>query len=354
MYKKLEEVETRYEELSTLLSDPEIISDRKKYETLIKEHSSLTELVRAYREYKGISQQVLDNKELLKESDPEMRGLAKSELEELEPKLEELDSQLRILLLPKDPRDDRNVLLEIRPGAGGDEAGLFVVDLLKMYQKYAEQNGWKVEPLSMVWTGISGLKELICSISGDKVYSKMKYEGGVHRVQRVPKTETQGRVHTSTVTVAVLPEAEEVDVQIDPSDLRVDVFRSSGPGGQSVNTTDSAVRITHVPTGIVATCQDEKSQLKNKNKAMKILRTRLLEKVQEEQTSEIAEVRRGMLGTGDRSERIRTYNYPQNRITDHRVGLTVMKLSLVMLGNLDEIIPHLIAHFQAEQLKAQT
>lgn len=353
MYQKLAGVESRFEELSRLLSDPQIISDQKKFQSLMKERASLEELVKIYREYKIIKKQLEENRAMLSEKDEELRNLAKSEIESLEPKLNELDQKLKLLLLPKDPRDEKNVILEIRPGAGGDEAGIFVNDLFKMYQKYGERNGWKVEILSMVWTGVGGLKELICSIEGDKVFSKLKYEGGVHRVQRVPETETQGRIHTSTVTVAVLPEAEDVDVAINPSDLRIDVYRSSGPGGQSVNTTDSAVRITHIPTNIVATCQDEKSQLKNKAKAMKILMARILEKAQKEQDEEISAKRRGMLGTGDRSERIRTYNYPQNRVSEHRINLTVMKLDQVMAGNLDLIIPNLNAFYQAEQLKAE-
>lgn len=353
MFQKLTEVESRYEELSRLLSDPKVTSDQKKYQALMKERASLIELVDIYREYKVSKKQLEENKALLTEKDEEIKSLAKLEISTLEPQLSMLEEKLKLLLLPKDPRDERNVLIEIRPGPGGDEAGLFVGDLFRMYQKYSEKNGWKVEMLSMVWTGVGGLKELICSITGDKVFSKLKYEGGVHRVQRVPKTETQGRIHTSTVTVAVLPEADEVEIVIAPSDLRVDVYRSSGPGGQSVNTTDSAVRITHIPTGIVATCQDEKSQLKNKTKALKILRARILEKAQREQEAEISATRRGMVGTGERSERIRTYNFPQNRLSDHRIGLTVMKLDQVMEGNLDLIIPNLTAHFQSEQLKAQ-
>lgn len=353
MYQKLAGVESRFEEISRLLSDPQVTSDQKKFQALMKERASLEQLVFVYREYKSVKQQLEENRAMLGEKDDELKNLAKSEIEILEPKLNELDQKLKVLLLPKDPRDEKNVILEIRPGAGGDEAGIFVNDLFRMYQKYAERNGWKVEILSMVWTGVGGLKELLCSIEGDKVFSKLKYEGGVHRVQRVPKTETQGRIHTSTVTIAVLPEAEEVDVNINPGDLRIDVYRSSGPGGQSVNTTDSAVRVTHIPTGIVATCQDEKSQLKNKAKAMKILRARILEKAQKEREEEISATRRGMLGTGDRSERIRTYNYPQNRVSDHRITLTVMKLDQVMEGNLDLIIPNLTTFYQAEQLKAE-
>lgn len=353
MYQKLAGVESRFEEISRLLSDPQVISDQKKFQALMKERSSLEDLVCVYREYKRVKKQLDENRAMLAEKDDELRSLAKSEVEVLEPTLNELDQKLRLLLLPKDQRDEKNVILEIRPGAGGDEAGIFVNDLFRMYQKYAEKNGWKVEVLSMVWTGVGGLKELVCSIEGDKVFSKLKYEGGVHRVQRVPKTETQGRIHTSTVTVAVLPEAEEVDVAINPNDLRIDVYRSSGPGGQSVNTTDSAVRVTHIPTGIVATCQDEKSQHKNKAKAMKILRARLLERAQKAQDEKISATRRGMVGTGDRSERIRTYNYPQNRVSDHRINLTVIKLDQIMEGTLDLIVPNLIAYYQAEQLKAE-
>jgi peptide chain release factor 1 len=352
VFAKLEDVVRRYEELERKLQDPSLNSgDIRKYS---KEHSDLSELVRSYLEFKKTEQEISGAKELLEDKDPEMRAIAKEDLSRLEPHLADLTKQINILLLPKDPNDERNVILEIRAGAGGDEAALFAGEMFRMYQKYADRRQWRVELLSASPTGTGGFKEISALISGDKVYSRMKNEGGVHRVQRVPETETQGRVHTSTVTVAVLPEAEEVDIQINPNDLRIDVMRSGGSGGQSVNTTDSAVRIVHIPTGVEVKCQDEKSQHKNKDKAMKILRARLLDAEQEKKNAEIANARRSMVGTGDRSERIRTYNFPQSRLTDHRIGLTLHSLSNIMEGHLDEVIEGLIAHVQAEQLKNST
>ncbi len=349
MFKKLEEVERRYEDLERKLQDPSINSaDIRKYS---KEHSDLTELVRSYREFKQAEIDLKSSKELLEDKDAEMRAFAKEEVSRLEARIAELTKELNVLLLPKDPNDDKNVILEVRAGAGGDEAGLFAAEMFRMYQRYAEKRGWRVEVLSGSSTGVGGMKEISALVSGDKVYSRLKNEGGVHRVQRVPDTEAQGRIHTSTVTVAVLPEAEEVDIHINPNDLRIDVMRSGGSGGQSVNTTDSAVRIVHLPTGVEVKCQDEKSQHKNRDKAMKILRARLLEAEREKAEAEFSAARRSMVGTGDRSERIRTYNFPQSRLTDHRIGLTVHNLSDIMEGYLDPVVDALIAHTQAEQLK---
>ncbi|MBI2606778.1 MAG: peptide chain release factor 1 [Deltaproteobacteria bacterium] len=351
MFSKLKEVERRFEELDMKLSDPVLASRPQVFRELSKERSALVELVETFRIYKDVSAEIESNRQLMQDRDPEMRQMAKEELARLTPEVERLEKELTRLLLPKDPNDDKNIILEIRAGAGGDEAALFVGELFRLYEKYAAGQGWNVEPLSISPTGIGGFKEIIAMISGQKVYSKLKYEAGVHRVQRVPRTEAQGRVHTSTVTVAVLPEAEDVEVTINPAELRIDVFRAGGHGGQSVNTTDSAVRITHLPSGLVVTCQDEKSQLKNKDKAMKVLRARLLEAERARAAKEMSDARRGMVGTGDRSERIRTYNFPQSRLTDHRIGLTVHNLSEVMEGKVGEIIDALIAHHQAELLK---
>lgn len=353
MFAKLEEVEKRFEMLDQRLSDPDLAHRPQEFRQLSKERSDLQELVDVFRTYKSVLTETDSNKALMEDKDPEMRSMAKEELTRLATEKEQLEAQLKILLLPKDPNDDKNILLEVRAGAGGDEAALFVGELFRMYERYASTQGWRVELMSGSSTGIGGFKEIIAMITGQKVYSKLKFEGGVHRVQRVPKTETQGRIHTSTVTVAVLPEAEDVDVQINPNDLRIDVFRSGGAGGQGVNTTDSAVRITHLPSGLVVVCQDERSQHKNKDKAMKILRSRLLDAEQERAAKEHSDARRSMVGTGDRSERIRTYNFPQSRLTDHRIGLTIHQLPDVMEGKIDEIVDTLIAHNQAELLKKE-
>ncbi len=353
MLQKLEDVERRYVELEAALVDPAIIASRKEYARLGKERADLEEIVRRYREWKKLSAEIEGHKTLLDESDAELRDLAKAELPALRERLDALEEELKRLLVPRDPNDERNVILEIRAGTGGEEASLFAAALFRMYSRYAEEHGWRVELMSANPTGLGGFKEVIGLIEGRGVYSRLKYEGGVHRVQRVPVTEASGRIHTSTVTVAVLPEADEVDVHIDEvKDLRIDVYRSSGPGGQSVNTTDSAVRVTHLPTGLVVACQDEKSQHKNKAKAIKILRARLLERAQAEQEAEVAESRRSMVGTGERSERIRTYNFPQGRVTDHRINLTLYSLDRVMEGNIGPLIDALITYHQAEALKA--
>jgi len=349
VFQKLEQVEKRFEDLERKLQDPTI--SPQDIRAFSKEHSDLRPLVDTYRDYRQSKQDLASSKELLEDSDAEMRAFAKEETTRLELKIEELSKELNLLLLPKDPLDEKNVVLEIRAGAGGDEAGLFAAEMFRMYERYAAKRNWKVEIMSFAATGIGGTKEVTALISGDKVYSRMKNEGGVHRVQRVPDTETQGRIHTSTVTVAVLPEAEEVDIEINPNDLRIDVMRSGGSGGQSVNTTDSAVRIVHIPTGTEVKCQDEKSQHKNRDKAMKILRARLLAAEVEKAHAAETSARRSMVGTGDRSERIRTYNFPQSRLTDHRIGLTVHNLPDVMEGALDAVIEGLIAHTQAELLK---
>lgn len=353
MFKKLDEVESKYLDVEKQIQDPNIVSDQNKYKKLMKEFSSLEEVVVVYRKYKELNKQIQDNKMLLQEeSDEEIREMAKEELTELETQLPDIEEELKVLLLPKDPNDDKNIILEIRAGAGGDEASLFSEELYRAYCHYANNMGWKVELMSTSPSEVGGYKEVIATIVGKKVYSKLKYESGVHRVQRVPKTESQGRVHTSTITVAVLPEAEEVDVDINQGDLRIDVYRSSGAGGQHVNTTDSAVRITHIPSGIVVSCQDEKSQLKNKNKAMKVLAARLLDAEREKAIKEASDQRLAQIGTGDRSERIRTYNFPQTRVTDHRIGLTLHQLTQVMEGALDGLIDPLTTHFQAELMKA--
>jgi len=352
VYAKLEVVEQRYVELERQLVSPDVIANRKEFAKLAKERSGIEEIVRVFREWKDVQGEIEGSKALLQDSDEGMRALAQEELPELRARNEALEERLKVLLLPKDPNDDRNVLLEIRAGTGGEEASLFAADLFRMYTRYAETRRWRVDVLSSSPTGLGGFKEVIASIEGQGAFSRLKFEGGVHRVQRVPETEGSGRIHTSAVTVAVLPEADEVDVAIDEKDLKIDVFRSSGPGGQSVNTTDSAVRVTHLPTNLVVTCQDEKSQHKNKAKALKILRARLLERAEEEQRSEIAANRRSMVGTGDRSERIRTYNFPQSRVTDHRIGLTLHSLDRVMEGELDALIDALVTHHQAEALKA--
>jgi peptide chain release factor 1 len=351
MFDKLEQVEQKYRELETLLSEPDIFQDMERYQKLTRERAKLTSLVENYQHYKKISEEIEGNKELLHGDDDAIKELAKEEIAALKKEREGLEENLRLMLLPKDPRDEKNVILEIRAGTGGEEAALFAMDLFRMYTKFAERNGWKVEILSQNITGLRGAKEMIASIEGDGVYSQLKYESGVHRVQRVPDTETQGRIHTSAVTVAVLPEAEDVDVIINPDDLKIDVYRSSGPGGQSVNTTDSAVRVTHLPTGLVVTCQDEKSQHKNKAKAIKVLRSRLLDSAIKEQQDQISKERKSQVGSGDRSERIRTYNFPQGRVSEHRIGLTLYRIEAIMEGDIQEIINHLTAHFQSESLK---
>ncbi|WP_153126978.1 peptide chain release factor 1 [Peribacillus tepidiphilus] len=352
MIDRLQAVEDRYERLNELLSDPEIVNNPKKLREYSKEQSSIQETVTVYREYKEIRQQYQDAKAMLEEKlDAEMREMVKEEINELEEKMEELEAKLKILLLPKDPNDDKNVIMEIRGAAGGEEAALFAGNLYRMYTRYAEMQGWKTEVIEASPTGLGGYKEIIFMINGQGAYSKLKFENGAHRVQRVPETESGGRIHTSTATVAVLPEAEEVEVEIHEKDIRVDTFASSGPGGQSVNTTMSAVRLTHIPTGIVVSCQDEKSQIKNKEKAMKVLRARIYDKFQQEAQAEYDQNRKLAVGTGDRSERIRTYNYPQNRVTDHRIGLTIQKLDQIMEGKLDEIIEALILEDQSNKLQ---
>lgn len=354
MFAKLENLEQRYLELERELSSPDVFNDQHHYRQLTKRHAELAEIVTVFRDYKQTSVAIDANKELLADPDPEMRELARSESEALEEKLELLRNRLRILLLPKDPMDDKNVILEIRAGTGGEEAALFAADLFRMYMRYAERHGLRSELIQASESGVGGFKEVIASIAGERAYSRLKHESGTHRVQRVPTTESQGRIHTSAVTVAVLPEAEEVDVHIDPSEIRVDVYRSSGPGGQSVNTTDSAVRLTHMPTGIVVICQDEKSQHKNRAKAMKVLRSRLLKQKQDEQKQSYDQNRKSQVGSGDRSERIRTYNFPQGRITDHRINLTLYRLESILDGEMDELVDALVQHYQAEALQAET
>ncbi|MBI3558098.1 MAG: peptide chain release factor 1 [Deltaproteobacteria bacterium] len=354
MFTKLADVEKRFESLDQRLSDPALAGKPQEFRALSKERSDMALLVEAYRRYKLVSAEYDSNKALLEDKDVEMRAMAKDELLRLTGEKQQLENELKLLLLPKDPADDKNIMLEVRAGTGGDEAALFVGELFRMYERYAQTQGWRVEIMTASGAGIGGFKEIIAMVTGTKVYSKLKYEGGVHRVQRVPKTETQGRIHTSTVTVAVLPEAEEVDVTINPSDLKVETFRAGGPGGQSVNTTDSAVRITHVPTGVTVSCQDEKSQHKNKDKAMKILRARMYEAEHLKAEKLLSDQRKSMVGTGDRSERIRTYNFPQSRLTDHRIGLTLHQLPDVMEGKVGDVIDSLIAHFQAEQLKQES
>ena len=352
MFQKLDQVEERFREIEQLLADPKILANPKEMQKLARERSEISRLVEAYQVYKKVKEEIQQSQDLLLESDEEMRELAKAELQTLKERLAGLEEELKILLLPKDPRDEKNVFLEIRAGTGGEEAALFAASLFRMYSKFAEKKRWRVEVMSENPTGLGGFKEIIALVEGKGVYSVLKHESGVHRVQRVPVTEGSGRIHTSAVTVAVLPEADEVEVEINPNDLRIDVYRSSGPGGQSVNTTDSAVRVTHIPTGMVVTCQDEKSQHKNKAKALKVLRARLLDKLMEEQRTEISEQRKSQVGSGDRSERVRTYNFPQNRMTDHRINLTLYRLDSVMEGDLDEMTNALTAHFRAEALKS--
>jgi peptide chain release factor 1 len=346
---KLAEIEAKYDALTAQLGDPAVLTDQALYQKTAKAHSELSELVEKYRGWKSIRKSLEETKAMLDEAsiDAEMKALAHEELADLEKQQAKVEEELKILLLPKDPNDEKNVVLEIRAGTGGDEATLFAQEIFRMYDRYAESQAWRVEVLSTSLSGVGGLKEVIALIEGQKVYSKLKYESGVHRVQRVPATEQQGRIHTSAITVAVLPEADEVEIQIDPKDIRIDTFCSSGPGGQSVNTTYSAVRITHLATGMVVSCQDEKSQIKNRSKALRVLRSRLYEMKLQEQQKQITEERRSMVGTGDRSEKIRTYNFPQNRLTDHRIGLTLHQLDRVMEGKLDDIIEAVRAYYQA-------
>ncbi len=351
MFDKLQGVEERFNEVEPALSAPDVGKNRAAFEKLSREHAELSKVVTVFREYQGITEELADSQELMQDSDPEMKSLARADVARLTEARDAMEVELRKLLVPKDPNDDKNIILEIRAGTGGDEAALFAADLFRMYSRYFEGQRWKVEIMSEHATGVGGFKEIIAMVQGQGAYSRMKYESGTHRVQRVPTTETQGRIHTSAVTVAVLPEAEEVDVAIDSSELKIDVYRSTGPGGQSVNTTDSAVRITHLPSGLVVTCQDEKSQIKNKAKALKVLRARLLDQKVREQDAKRSAERKNQIGDGDRSGRIRTYNFPQGRVTDHRIGLTLYKLEEIMQGAVDPIVEELISHYQAQALQ---
>ncbi len=351
---KLEQIEARYEELGAQLSAPEVLADSARFQRLAKAHAELSDVVGKYREWKQVEKQLADARQMLRDAeDADLKQLAHDEIRSLEARKEAVEHNLKILLLPKDPNDDKNIILEIRAGTGGEEAALFAAELFRMYTRYAESQGWRVEVMSSSPSSMGGLKEIIASIQGQKVYSKLKYEMGVHRVQRVPETEQQGRVHTSAATVAVLPEADEIDIKIDPKDLRIDTFCSSGPGGQSVNTTYSAVRISHLPSGLVVSCQDEKSQIKNKAKALRVLRSRLYELERSRQHEQIAAERRSQVKTGDRSEKIRTYNFPQNRVTDHRIGLTLHQLNEVMEGKLGPVVDALVAHYETERLNKE-
>ena len=355
MFERLDQIEKRYEELTQALLSPDIVNDSAKYQKTAKAHSEIVPVVEKYREYKDLTSGIADSRAMLAdEKDSDMRAYAQEELDKLEARVGGVEEELKVLLLPKDPNDEKDSILEIRAGTGGDEATLFVAEMFRMYTRYAETQGWKVEVLPTSESGVGGMKEVIAIIEGKRVFSQLKYESGVHRVQRVPATEQQGRVHTSAVTVAVLPEAEDVDVKIEAKDLRIDTFCSSGPGGQSVNTTYSAVRITHIPTNTVVSCQDEKSQIKNREKGMRVLRSRLYEVEMQKQQDALAKERKAMVGSGDRSEKIRTYNFPQNRMTDHRIGLTIHQLSEIMDGKLQPVVDALIAHYQAEKLKQET
>lgn len=355
MFEKLEAIEKTYEELTSQMSDPAVISDQTRYTKIARQHRELEAIVAKFREMKKLDRDIEGARELMRENDdPEMRELAEAELPELEQMLRKCEDDLKVLLLPKDPNDEKNVILEVRAGTGGEEACLFAAEVLRMYQRYAEQQGWRFQIADISETGLGGIQKGEAIIEGTRVFSKLKYESGVHRVQRVPQTETSGRIHTSAITVAVLPEAEEVDVKIEAKDLRIDTFCSSGPGGQSVNTTYSAVRLTHLPTGLVVSMQDEKSQIKNREKAMRILRSRLLELEMQKQQDAISAERRSQVGSGDRSEKIRTYNFKDNRVTDHRIGLTLHKLDLIMEGDLGDIVDAVVTHYQAEKLKQET
>src|SRR6266403_1997737 len=355
MFGRLDQIEAKYEELHKALSSPDIVNDSAKYQKTAKAHSEISEVVEKYREYKDLTRGIAESKAMLAdEADAEMRAYAEEELARLQSRVEQVDKDIKLLLVPKDPNDEKNIILEIRAGTGGDEATLFAAEMFRLYSRYAETKRWKVEILSSSDSGVGGMKEVIAIIEGKGVYSQMKYESGVHRVQRVPATETQGRVHTSAITVAVLPEAEDVDIKIEAKDIRIDTFCSSGPGGQSVNTTYSAVRITHIPTNTVVSCQDEKSQIKNRDKAMRVLRSRLYEVEMQKQQDALAKERKQMVGSGDRSEKIRTYNFPQNRLTDHRIGFTIHQLEQVMDGKLQPIIDALTTHYQAEKMKQET
>jgi peptide chain release factor 1 len=354
MLGKLKEMEARYDELTEQLGRPEVIADNQQYQKFAKALSELSPMVEKYRQWKKIDKGLAETQEMLQqEGDPALRTMVQEELASLEQGRERTEEELKLMLVPKDPNDEKNVVLEVRAGTGGDEASLFAQEIFRMYSRYAESQRWRVEVLSTSYSGIGGIKEVIALIEGNRVFSKLKYESGVHRVQRVPQTEQQGRIHTSAVTVAVMPEADEVEVAIEPKEIRIDTFCSSGPGGQSVNTTYSAVRITHLPTGLVVSCQDEKSQIKNRAKAMRVLRSRLLEMEREKQQQAQAQERRSMVGTGDRSEKIRTYNFPQNRLTDHRIGLTLHQLDVILDGRLEPVIDALITHFQSEKLKQE-
>ena len=354
MFDKIAELERRFEELESLLSDPEVLANQPEFRKFSKEHAGLADLVAAFREYKKILADMDDNRELLKEPDQEMREMAQAELLALEERRATLESEIKLLLLPKDPNDDKSVVLEIRAGTGGDESALFAGDLFRMYSRFAELNRWRVEVISASESEKGGFKEVVALVEGGGVFARLKYESGTHRVQRVPETEAQGRIHTSACTVAVLPEAEDVDIDINPTDLKIDVYRSSGAGGQHVNTTDSAVRITHLPTGTVVACQEERSQIKNRAKAMKVLKSRILDAMVMENNARMAADRKSQVGSGDRSERIRTYNFPQGRMTDHRIGLTLYRLDAIMAGDIGEIADSLRAHYQMEALQAQS